>query len=213
MPTIEQARAWYSQADPVHDFDHVLRVYQIAERLAQAEGADMEIVRAAALLHDAEGSAPGGDGGERASHHQASAEFAAAILTQEGWQTERIAAVQHCIRAHRFRSGAEAPQTIEAKVLFDADKLDVLGAIGAARTIAYAVLDGQPVFAEPSEQFRRTYQKEAGEPHSAYHEFLFKLCKVKERMFTPSGRALAEARHAYLVGFFEQLQAEQRGER
>jgi uncharacterized protein len=213
MPTIEQARAWYAQADPVHDFGHVLRVYQLAERLALAEGADLEIVRAAALLHDAEGSAPGGTAGERASHHQASAVFAAEILTNEGWPAERIAAVQHCIRAHRFRDDSEPPQTLEAKILFDADKLDVLGAIGAARTIAYAVLDGQPVYAEPSPLFRSTFQKEAGEPHSAYHEFLFKLSKVKGRMFTPSGRALAEARHAYLVGFFEQLQAEQRGER
>ncbi len=213
MPTIEQARAWYTQADPVHDFDHVLRVYRLAERLAASEGADLEIVRAAALLHDAEGSAPGSATGERASHHQASAAFAETVLKAEGWPVERIAAVQHCIRAHRFRSGGEPPQSIEAKVLFDADKLDVLGAIGAARTIAYAVLDGQPVYAEPSEQFRKTFQKEAGEPHSAYHEFLFKLSKVKGRMFTPSGRALAEARHAYLVGFFEQLQAERRGER
>ena len=53
MPTIEQARGWYSADDPVHGFDHVLRVYFMAERLAQAEGADLEIVRAAALLHDA----------------------------------------------------------------------------------------------------------------------------------------------------------------
>jgi uncharacterized protein len=213
MPTIEQARAWYTQADPVHDFDHVLRVYRMAERLAAAEGADLEIVRAAALLHDAEGSAPGGAAGERASHHQASAAFAAVVLAEEGWPQERIAAVQHCIRAHRFRGNAESPQSLEAKVIFDADKLDVLGAIGAARTIAYAVLDGQPVYAEPSAQFLKSFQKEAGEAHSAYHEFLFKLSKVKARMFTPTGRALAEARHAYLLGFFEQLQAERRGER
>jgi uncharacterized protein len=73
---------------------------------------------------------------------------------------ERIAAVQHCIRAHRFRDDREPPQTLEAKILFDADKLDVLGAIGAARTIAYAVLDGQPVYAEPSPRFRSTFQKE-----------------------------------------------------
>jgi len=71
--------------------------------------------------------------------------------------------VQHCIRAHRFRDDSEPPQTLEAKILFDADKLDVLGAIGAARTIAYAVLDGQPVYAEPSLRFRSTFQKEAGE--------------------------------------------------
>jgi uncharacterized protein len=212
MPTIQEARAWYSQADPVHNFDHVMRVYAMAERLAQAEGADLEIVRAAALLHDAQGSAPGGEGQQRATHHHSSAEFAAQVLQAEGWPAARIAAVQHAIRAHRFRDQTEPPQTLEARVLFDADKLDVLGAIGAARTIAYAVLDGQPVYAEPSVHFRQTGEKEPGEPHSSYHEFIFKLSKVKDRLFTPTARAIAVERHQYLVDFYRRLQAEERGE-
>lgn len=217
MPTVEQARTWYIQADPIHDFAHVLRVYRMAEKLAMAEGADGEIVRAAALLHDAQGatpsSAPGGSAEERANHHQSSAEFAAQVLASEGWTLDRIAAVQHCIRAHRYRSSGEAPITIEAKVLFDADKLDVLGAIGAARTIGYSVLDGQPFFSEPSEQFLSSGIKEDGEPHSSYHEFLFKLRKVKDRLFTPTAQALAEKRHQYLVDFYQQLQEEIAGRR
>ncbi|MDY6847461.1 MAG: phosphohydrolase, partial [Chloroflexota bacterium] len=87
------------------------------------------------------------------------------------------------------------------------------GAIGAARTVAYAALDNQPVYAEPSQQFLSTGIKEAGEPHSSYHEFLFKLRKVKDRLFTETGKTLAEARHAYLVEFYNQLSAEVRGER
>ena len=83
MPTIEQARNWYTDSDPVHDFEHVLRVYRMAERLAEAEGADVEIVRAAALLHDAQGSAA--DSELRAEHQYASADFAAQILSAEGW--------------------------------------------------------------------------------------------------------------------------------
>ncbi len=212
MPTIEQARAWYTQADPVHDFDHVLRVYRMAERLARAEGGDLEIVRAAALLHDAQGSAPGGAVEERANHHHSSAEFAAAVLRAEGWPAARIAAVQHCIRAHRFRDNSEPPATLEARILFDADKLDVIGAIGAARTIAYAVLDGQPVYAQPSQRFLRTGEKEPGEPHSSYHEYLFKLSKIKDRLFTPTARALAAERDAYLAEFYRRLGAEMQGE-
>jgi uncharacterized protein len=211
--TIQDAHSWYSSDDPVHDFDHVLRVYRLAERLAEAEGADLAIVRAAALLHDSCGSAPGGPGELRAEHHITSAAFAGQVLHDKGWPPDKIQAVQHCIRTHRFRNHDEVPGSLEAQVLFDADKLDVLGAIGTARTIAYAALDGQPVYAEPSDRFLQTGNREPGEPHSSYHEFLFKLRNVKERLFTESGRALAEARHAYMVGFYQQLQAEVRGER
>jgi uncharacterized protein len=211
--TIEEARSWYQDADPVHDFDHVLRVFQVATRLAKAEGADLEIVQAAALLHDSRGSAPGGEGSQRAEHHITSAKFAGEVLAKKGWPEQKIQAVKDCILAHRFRGQENKPETLEAQVLFDADKLDVLGAIGAARTIAYAALDGQPAYAEPSDQFLKTGRKLPGEPHSSYHEFLFKLQKVKDRMFTDSGKALAEARHAFLLAFYEQLQAEARGER
>jgi uncharacterized protein len=211
MPTIEQARTWYTGEDPVHDFEHVLRVYHMAERLAKEESADLEIVHAAALLHDAEGSAVGTD--TRVSHHHRSAAFAGQILAEEGWAQERIEAVQHCIRAHRFRSDGERPQTIEAKVLFDADKLDVLGAIGIARVIAYATLNHQPFYAVPSQQFLATGEKEAGEPHSAYHEYLFKLRKIKDLLFTHTAGALATERDAYLGRFFEQLSSELNGER
>ena len=211
MPTIEQARLWYAASDAVHDFDHVLRVYRMAERLAEAEGADLEIVRAAALLHDAEGTMPGAE--SRTNHHHASAEFAAEILRLEGWELERIAAVQHCIRAHRYRDTSEPPQTVEARVLFDADKLDVLGAIGVARVIAYATLAGQPWYAEPSERFKGTGEEEPGEPHSSYHEHLFKLRKVRDRMFTATARLIAAERLRYLDEYFERLIDEWDGKR
>ncbi len=212
MLTLEGARSWYPEVDPVHGFDHIERVFRMAEKLAVLEGADLEIVHAAALLHDSRGSDP--NSGERMSHHEASALFAKQVLREEGWPEEKIRAVQHCIRAHRYRGDREnAPQTIEAKVLFDADKLDVLGAVGVARTIGYAVQAGQPIFAEPSEQFVETGEKVAGEPHSSYHEYLFKLSKVKDRLFTESAQKIAEARDAFLREFYEQLKAEVRAER
>ena len=210
MPTIEQARTWYADSDPVHDFDHILRVYNMAERLGAQMGADMDILRAAALLHDAEGATPGGAG--RKEHHLASAEFAERVLSEEGWPAERIAAVQHCIRAHRFRGTGEGPQTVEARVLFDADKLDVLGAIGVARVVAYAALNRQPIYAQPSARFLASGEKEPGEMHSAYHEHLFKLVKIKGRLFTPAARAIAEERETYLGEFFQRLGKEIAGE-
>jgi uncharacterized protein len=212
MPTPEQAREWMPTGDPVHDYDHVMRVYRMAEHIAQAEGADMEIVRAAALLHDAVGSAPGTDTPEqRHNHHGSSAEFAATILKQEDWPDERIRAVQHCILAHRFRFTTDQPKTLEAKVLYDADKLDVLGALGVARTIAYAALAGQPFYTPPSTQFLSTGEEEPGEPHSSYHEYLFKLVKIKDTLHTDTARKIAASRHDYLVAFYSELAAEAAG--
>jgi len=208
MPTLEQARAWYAQADPVHDFEHARRVYRMAEYLARVEGADLEIVRAASLLHDAQGSAPSAAG--RGAHHLTSAAFAAQVLRAEGWPAERIQAVQHCIRAHRFRS-QEPPQTLEAQVVFDADKLDVLGAIGVARALVYASLNGMPWYAPPSPQFLREGSRLPDEPHSAYHEYLFKLRHIPQRLYTATARALAQERLRYLEEFFEHLIQEWEG--
>ncbi len=211
MLTLERAREWYPGRDPVHGFDHIQRVYRMAERLALAEGADLEVVRAAALLHDIEGSYPAEPGG-RQNHHQQSADIAAEILQAEGWPAERITAVQHCIRAHRYRDNREPPATLEAKVIFDADKLDVLGAIGVVRVLGYAMQAGQPAYAEPSQHFLETGEEEPGEPHSAYHEHLFKLRKVKDRLFTDSARAIAGQRHDFLEAYFAKLSSEFHGE-
>ncbi len=246
MPTIEQARAWYPAADPVHGFDHILRVHRTALRIAAAEGADARIVGAAALLHDVGGAqdpaqpdagkpgapglpdAPGGNPltGDapvgsvtansepaRLSHHESATEFAGEVLRAEGWDEADIRAAQHCIRAHRFRDDSQQPQTLEAQVLFDADKLDAIGAIGVARAVAYAANAGLPAYIQPSESFLGGGPLQLGELHSAYHEYIFKLRKLKERMYTNTGRALAEARHRVMAEYFEQLQAETFGER
>jgi uncharacterized protein len=207
MLTEEGVKARYP-ADPVHGFDHVLRVTRLALRLAEAEGADREIVWAAALLHDV--PVPAAEG--RADHHLASAQLAAELLAAEGWPPARIAAVRHCIEAHRYRDQRIPPQSPEAQVLFDADKLDALGAIGVARVIAYAVQAGQPIYVEPSAQFLATGELGPDEPHSAYHEYLFKLRKLEARLFTHSARRLGAERHAYLAAYFSRLQQEIAGE-
>jgi uncharacterized protein len=213
MLTLDDARRWYPD-DPVHGYDHVLRVYRLATRLTEAEGADLEIVQAAVLLHDVDppGEALPAPVAKRPQHHQAAAEFAGEILRGEGWPEERVAAVQHAIRAHRFRDDTEQPRTLEAMILFDADKLDAIGAIGAARAVAYAAQHDQPAYATPSLRFRQTGQLEPGEKHSAYHEYLFKLSKLKDRLYTASGRLLAEERHRRMSEFFDQLALEMSGE-
>ncbi len=211
MLELETARAWYPENDPVHGFDHILRVLHMAARLAAAEGADAEIVHAAVLLHDAVDPAVAQESQARSSHHHASAQFARRVLLAEGWPEERIQAVEHCIRAHRFRDRSEPPQTTEAQVLFDADKLDAIGAIGAARAVAYAALHGQPAYSPPSQAFLHSGEYAAGEGHSAYHEFVWKLSHIKDRLFTPSARAVADERHAFMADFFRRLSLETEG--
>jgi uncharacterized protein len=97
---------------------------------------------------------------------------------------------------------------LEAEIVYDADKLDVVGAFGVARTIGYALQAGEPVFAEPSADFRRSGEKQTGEPHSAYHEFLFKLRHVADRLHTEPGRRISVDRSALMRRFFEQLALE-----
>ena len=198
MPTIEEARGFYPDDDPVHGFSHILRVYRLCERIGKQENADLTIVRAAALLHDVEG-----DVDVREEHHLAAARFAEKTLIMEGWSEEAIKAVVHCIRAHRFRDNSEIPQTLEAQVLFDADKIDAIGAVGVARAVAYAVRAGMDVYAPPSDLYLSSGKYEPGESQTVAHEYLFKLRHIKDRLFTLSGRSLAAERHELMVNFFE----------
>ena len=109
----------------------------------------------------------------------------------------------HCIRAHRFRNHDEEPRTLEAKVLFDADKIDAIGAVGVARAVSYAIRAGMDVYAPPSDLFLKTGELADGESQTVAHEYLFTLRKIKNRIYTKTGRALAEERHDLMEKFFD----------
>ena len=203
MIDVEQARRLYQGAEAVHDFDHVLRVLALAERLAREEGADLEIVQAAALLHDvARGQ------GDRlvTDHAQAGAEVARQVLADQ--PPQKVEAVAHAIAAHRFRSGPQ-PQSLEAKVLHDADKLDAIGAIGIGRAFAFGGHEGQRLWAEvpPGYEERLAGRHE----HTPVHEYHIKLVKIRDRLLTDGARRLAAERHAFMVAFFDRLEQEVRG--
>ncbi|MFQ6101012.1 MAG: HD domain-containing protein [Anaerolineae bacterium] len=209
MITVAEARRHYERADTVHDFDHVLRVLALAERIGRAEGADLEIVRTAALLHDV-----GREQAEAADldHATFAADRAREILAGE--PLAKVEAVAHAIAAHRFRTSPE-PATLEAQVLFDADKLGAIGAVGVARAFAYGGAHGQRLWAPVETVDVARWMGEGDDPnvHTPVHEFVVKLSRLKERVFTPSGRSIAEERHAYMAVFFKRLDAEVRGER
>lgn len=200
MMTIEEARRFYLENDTAHDFDHVLRVLALAERIGQAEGADLEIVRAAALLHDVGGQ-------HRSCHAWAGAQQAREIL--QGHPPEKVEAVAHAIATHSFREKS-IPQTLEAQILYDADKLDAIGAIGVARAYAVSGQTGQRLWGPMPADYRGEAQ---GTPeHTAVHEFVFKLSRLKDTLFTSTAKAIAEERHRYMVEFFARLEREVKGE-
>jgi len=206
MIAVNEARRFYESADAAHDFDHVLRVLALAERIAEAEGADLGIVRAAALLHDVARAETAGTG---ECHARAGAERARQILCDQ--PPARVEAVAHAIAAHRFRRGP-SPATLEAKVLFDADKLDAIGAIGIARAYAVGGQRDSRLWAEVPLGYSEG-DLASDREHTAVHEFVFKLSKLQDRMYTATGKAIAEERHAYMVAFFQRLGQEVRGER
>lgn len=200
MLTLSQAQILYDSADAAHAFDHVLRVLALAEHIAQAEGADLEIVRTATLLHDVARNEP--------DHHLRGAERAREILA--GCPAERVDAVCHAIEAHRFRRGP-APATLEAACLCDADKLDAIGAIGVARAIAYSVSHGHRLWSQPLDQIDADAPPPAGADYTPSHEFVYKLARIAERLITPTARALAAERHTVMAAFFHQLDREVQG--
>jgi uncharacterized protein len=204
MITTEEVRRLYPKDDAAHGFDHVLRVLALAERIGQAEGADMEIVRAAALLHDVARPEEESSG---ACHAQAGAQRAREIL--QGHPPEKVEAVAQAIAAHRFREKS-IPQTLEAQVLYDADKLDAIGATGVARAYAISGQRGRRLWGPVPAGYQGEIQ---GTPeHTAVHEFVFKLSRLKGTLFTPTARTIAEERHRYMVEFFTRLEKEVKGE-
>jgi uncharacterized protein len=210
--TLEQAREYYRDADPAHDFDHVLRVLALALRIGAAEGADLETLRVAALLHDI------GRHEELTSgrcHAEVGAEKARIIL--DDWPSHEVEAVAEAVATHRFRNDA-SPKTLEAKVLFDADKLDSIGAIGIARAYVIGGLAGQRLWGDVEPDYTDKLETRlhrdvlgATSGHTPVHEFVFKLSRIKEKLFTATAREMAIERHRFMVEFFARLEAEVQG--
>ena len=208
--TEEEARALYAASDAAHDFDHVLRVTRLAQHIAEAEGADVTVVRLAALLHDVPVQ-PEGTGDLRRNHHQAAAAFARKWLTQRGLGTEQAANVVHAIEAHRFRRPTVQPQTLEAQCLYDADKLDSIGATGIARAFAYAGAHNSRLWTEPWTAAPAYEQRPSGPEYTPVHEYVYKLQRILSTLYTPTARRIGAERHAFMQRFFDRLDAEMLG--
>ena len=210
--TDDEARTLYTLGDSAHDFDHVWRVTTLAMRLAQAEGADSTVVRLAALLHDVPVPDEGADARTlRRAHHFAAADYARELLEVRGLGTEEVANVVHCIEAHRFRDQSVQPQTLEAKCLYDADKLDSIGAIGIARAFAFAGVYNNRLWTEPWSSVPPKDAKPSGNNYSPVHEYVYKLRHILSTLHTQSARRFGAERHRFMIAFFDRLDAEMQG--
>ena len=202
------AKMYFDEARGSHDWEHTLRVFRLCERIGPAEGVDMDVLRVAAYLHDI-GRGYQDDSNGRICHAEKGVEMAQDILAGLPLSKAQKENVIHCVRAHRFRGGC-APQTSEAKVLFDADKLDAIGAVGVARAFLFAGEVGARLHSPDIDvEDAAPYSKD----DTGYREYKVKLSKVRDRILTRTGKRLADERHDFMERFFKRFIKEYEGER
>jgi len=193
-----------SMDEGAHGADHVCRVLYIAMDIAAAqEAVDYDVLIAACLLHDIARRQQ--CRGLVKCHAAAGADMARAFLLEQGWDEDFADQVAHAIRTHRFSVAAE-PQTVEAKILFDADKIDVTGLMGIARTLQYGGEMGEPLYTLNSDGMPLPGQVE--DPDSFFQEYKRKLERLYDRFYTARGRELAQGRQKAAQAFRDALWSE-----
>lgn len=202
------AQKYFNVAKGSHDWEHTLRVARLANVIGNALNADLVVLEAACYLHDI-GRTRQDQSKGALCHAKESARLAAPLIENLRLEKHRRENILHCIESHRFRS-RPAPSTLEAKVLFDADKLDGIGAVGIARAYLFAgelnaCLHNPNLAPEDAEPYSRD--------DTGYREYVVKLSKVKDRMLTDKGREIANERHAFMDLFFNRFLEEYDGKR
>lgn len=190
--------------DSAHDREHVYRVlYGALDIASHEQNVRLDVLICACLLHDIGRKAQFEN--PKLCHAAVGAEMAEAFLSGHGFDPDFTRRVCHCIRAHRYR-GKDECESIEAKILFDADKLDVTGALGMARSLIYSGQVGEPMYTRDSEG--RVLDGSGDAPDSFFHEYHFKLKKLYDRFYTARGRALALERQEAARSFYAHLYRE-----
>jgi uncharacterized protein len=196
------ARERAEGAGPAHDYLHVQRVARVAGALAQEEGARVDVAVTAALLHELWNYPK--DHPDSAKSGDVCASHAREVMQGEGYPSSLIDQVAYAISVHSFSKGV-VPETLEAKLLQDADRLDAIGAIGIARAFATCSEMRRP-FYSPTDPFceaRTPDDKLWGVDH-----FYKKLLRIPETLHTSGARRMAEERVAFLRAFLTQLGSE-----
>lgn len=195
--------------DSAHDRQHVYRVLNNAIEIAKGEeNVNMDVLMAAALLHDIGRADEKND--PAADHAVIGGDRAYRLLTEEpslAYDHDFAEHVRQCIRTHRFRRN-DPPATIEAKILFDADKLDVCGAIGIARTLMYSGAHERPIYTTWPDGTIRDGRGDVQD--SFFREYRFKLEGMYDRFLTRRGAELAKERQKIAADFCNALLQEVR---
>lgn len=188
--------------DPAHDFDHIMRVYKNAKKLAKKEKANTKLVLCAVLLHDIV-NYPKSDKRSKNSSTQ-SAIIAKKILAKYNLPNSEIKIITDAIRDHSF-SNNKTPKTMEGKILQDADRLDAIGAIGIARTLAVSGAEKRPFYnkLDPFCSKRKPDDKKWAVDH-----FYKKLLNLEKLMNTKSAKIEANRRTKILENFLSELKRE-----
>ncbi|MBK3745578.1 HD domain-containing protein [Paraburkholderia aspalathi] len=175
--------------DGSHDLSHLSRVWKNASIIQAQEGGDAEVLLAACLLHDCvsvEKNSP-----LRSQASRLAAEKAAGPLRDLGWDTNKTGKTMHAIEAHSF-SAAIAPQTLEAKILQDADRLDAIGMVGAARCFYIAGRMGSALY---DWQDPQALNRPLDDRLFAIDHFKTKLLTLASGFQTETGKQMAKIRH------------------
>jgi uncharacterized protein len=196
------ALAMPADADPAHDLLHVRRVAALARSIAEAEGADVLVAVGAALLHELVNLPK--DHPESRRSGDLCAEAAAGLLRAEAIDPARAAQICACIRDHGFSKGV-LPESLAARVLQDADRLDAIGAIGVARCFATCNAMRTPFYSEQDPLCR---EREPDDKRFGLDHFFRKLLRIPDGLHTASARRLAEPRVALMRGYLEQFARE-----
>ena len=197
-----------------HNLDHVFRVYNLCLLLAKYEkDVDLEILIPAALLHDIARVEESKDKTGEIDHAVLGSVIAEDILRNLKYEEDKIEKIKHCIIAHRFRNG-NAPNSIEAKILFDSDKLDVIGASGIARTFMLAGQFGQRLTLNESlNDYLKSNTVENGRikdvsKHNPFIEYEVKFKKIQDKLYTKKAKEIGIERLDFMKNYFGRLKSE-----
>jgi len=187
--------------DSAHDKEHVYRVLYLALNIAEHEPqADSDVLIAACLLHDIGRQAQYDD--PTVCHAVHGAEMAESYLMEHGFEPIFVRRVCDCIRCHRFRKNTP-PESLEARILFDADKLDATGAMGIARTLLYNGKMDEPLYSLTKNGALSDGRDD--QTSSFFQEYHYKLTKLYDRFYTQRGRELAMQRRRHAEAYFADL--------